>query len=193
MDQGYNTKKLLGETLKEMMAEMPFDKITVSALTKRCGVNRQTFYYHFETIVDLFEWVLNEEAGPLLDQFSENPYQWKEGILQILYFMRDNYAAVLCALRSIENMQIRSFFMEYFRRVFSGLFDFMTMGLDVDEDFRNFIMTLLITGATALAFNWLESGMKESPEQITEWLGYYLEGNNIRGTFERYANRNKQK
>ncbi len=186
MDQSLNTKKLLGQTLKDLMAEKPFDKITVSELTKRCGLNRQTFYYHFETIIDLFQWVLNEEAGPLLEQFRQNPYQWKEAVLQILYFMKENSAAVLCALRSIENLQIRALFMGYFRQVFSGLFDFICRDLDVDAEFKEFMMTLHITGAAGLAIQWLENGMKETPEQLSEWLGFYLDGN-VRGTFERYA------
>lgn len=186
MDQSLNTKKLLGTTLKELMAEKPFDKITVSELTKRCGLNRQTFYYHFETIIDLFQWVLSQEAGPLLEQFKQNPYQWKGAILQILYFMKENCAAVLCALHSIENQQIRSFFVEYFRQAFSGLFDFICRDLAVDQEFKDFMMTLHITGAAGLAIQWLESGMKQTPEQLTEWLGFYLEGN-VRGTFERYA------
>ena len=186
MDQAYNTKKLLGNTLKELMAEKPFDKITVSELTKRCGVNRQTFYYHFETIIDLFKWVLNEEAGPLLSEFTNSPYRWKEAIPGILYFIKANDQAVLSAMRSIENQQIRDFFIDYFRQIFSGLFDFICLDLDVDQDFKDFIANLLVTGAAGLAIQWLENGMKESPEQIAEWLGFYLEGN-IRSTFERYA------
>ena len=189
MDQAYNTKKLFANTLKELLAEKPFDKITVSELTKRCGLNRQTFYYHFETIIDLFQWELNEEAGPLLEKFRQSPYQWKEAVLQILYFMQENSAAVLCALRSIENQQIRAFFIDYFRQVFSGLFDFICRDLKVDQEFKDFMMTLHITGAAGLAIQWLESGMKQSPEQLTEWLGFYLEGN-IRGSFERYAGKN---
>ena len=186
MDQSYNTKKLLGNTLKELMAEKPFDKISVSELTKRCGVNRQTFYYHFETIIDLYKWVLQEEAGPLLVKFTSDPYQWKEAVLDILYFIKANDQAVLSALRTVENQQIRAFFVDYFRQIFTGMFDIICQDLDVDREFKDFIANVHITGAAALALQWLESGMKESPEQITEWLGFYLEGN-IRGTFERYA------
>ena len=93
---------------------------------------------------------------------------------------------MLCALRSIENLQIRALFMGYFRQVFSGLFDFICRDLDVDAEFKEFMMTLHITGAAGLAIQWLENGMKETPEQLSEWLGFYLDGN-VRGTFERYA------
>ena len=38
-----------------MLAEMPFYKITVSALVKRAGISPNTFYYHYEDIYDLLE------------------------------------------------------------------------------------------------------------------------------------------
>ena len=160
--------------------EKTFDKIAVSELTKRCGLNRQTFYYHFETIIDLYKWVMAEEAGPLLEEFKRNPENWKKAVLEILYFIRENHSAVLCALQSIENMHIRSFFYSYFSEIFSAMFDKICQDLDVDRDFKNFIITLHITGAAGLALKWLEGGMKQSPEQITDWLELYLSGNSKR-------------
>ena len=50
------TKRALVASLKELMAEKPLDKITVTDLTEHCGVNRMTFYYHFKDIYDLVEW-----------------------------------------------------------------------------------------------------------------------------------------
>ena len=190
MDQSLNTKRMLGNMLTEMMAEMPFDKISVSELTKRCGVNRQTFYYHFDTLADLLVWNLNETGGQLLSTLASDPFTWKDAILKCLYYVRENSAAVYCALHTIQNQQIRGFFIGYFRKVFAGLFDNICQGLDVDREFKDFIANLHIVGAAGLVIQWLESGMKESPEQITEWLAFYLEGN-VRGTFERYAERKK--
>ena len=190
MDQGLNTKRLLGNTLTEMMAEKPFDKITVSELTKRCGVNRQTFYYHFETIADLLIWNLQEEGGVLFSEVTKAPFDWKAAITRCLYYVRDHHAAVLCALNSIKNQQIRAFFIEYFRAIFGILFDFICRDLDVDQDFRDFMANLHIVGAAGLVIQWLENGMKESPEQISEWLAFYLDGN-VRGTFERYAEKKR--
>ena len=38
------TQKAILSTFEEMLEEMPFDKITVSALVRRCGVSSNTFY-----------------------------------------------------------------------------------------------------------------------------------------------------
>lgn len=53
-----STKKALAAALKKMMEVKPIDKITVKDLVEICGVNRQTFYYHFDDVYDLLEWVV---------------------------------------------------------------------------------------------------------------------------------------
>ncbi len=46
------------------MAEMPLDEISVSLLTKKCKVKRQTFYYYFHDIYDLLTQVFLDEKIP---------------------------------------------------------------------------------------------------------------------------------
>lgn len=41
------TVTALETALKDIMRQTPFEKITVSDITNRCQLNRQTFYYHF--------------------------------------------------------------------------------------------------------------------------------------------------
>ena len=56
------TEHRFAEALKSMMSEMPLEEVSVAALTRRCKVNRQTFYYHFHDIYDLLALVfLNEK------------------------------------------------------------------------------------------------------------------------------------
>lgn len=60
------TEFRLAEALKLMMSEMPLDSISVTTLSKKCHINRQTFYYHFRDIFDLLSLVfLNEEIPGL--------------------------------------------------------------------------------------------------------------------------------
>lgn len=50
-----HTKRIILRTFQEMLEEMPFDRITVSALVRRCGISPNTFYYHFQDIYALLE------------------------------------------------------------------------------------------------------------------------------------------
>ena len=49
------TKDMIVETFMEMLDEMPYNKITVRGIVQRCGISRNTFYYHFADIPELME------------------------------------------------------------------------------------------------------------------------------------------
>ena len=44
------TKRALATSLKKLLAQKPLSKITISDITEDCGMNRMTFYYHFQDI-----------------------------------------------------------------------------------------------------------------------------------------------
>ena len=47
------TKKSLANALYQKMKVKPLDKITIKEIVDECGLNRQTFYYHFQDIPTL--------------------------------------------------------------------------------------------------------------------------------------------
>ena len=51
------TKNALAASLKKLLSKKELSKITITNITEECGVNRQTFYYHFKDIYDLLEWI----------------------------------------------------------------------------------------------------------------------------------------
>jgi AcrR family transcriptional regulator len=59
------TQKAIWASFEEMLVEMPFDKITVSALVKRCEVSSNTFYYHYQDIFAELDTLFNAKLGKL--------------------------------------------------------------------------------------------------------------------------------
>ncbi len=55
------TKRALAAALKELMDEMPFEKIQVAHICERCGMNRKSFYYHFKDKYDLVNWIFDTD------------------------------------------------------------------------------------------------------------------------------------
>ena len=51
------TKRAIAYAFKDLLKEKAFNKITVNDIAKECDINRQTFYYHFQDIRDLVEWI----------------------------------------------------------------------------------------------------------------------------------------
>ena len=48
-----STKTAIKEAFMTLLNKKPFDKITVKEIVEECGINRNTFYYHYEDIYDL--------------------------------------------------------------------------------------------------------------------------------------------
>ena len=49
------SKRLIYEALADLLLEKPLEKITVRDIVDHCGINRHTFYYHFQDIYAVFE------------------------------------------------------------------------------------------------------------------------------------------
>ena len=47
------TKRALEASLKKLLLRKPLNKITINDITEDCGVNRMTFYYHFQRYLRL--------------------------------------------------------------------------------------------------------------------------------------------
>lgn len=61
------TRNALRAAFEELIAETTLDKITVKALTDRAGINRKTFYLHYETIEAFYDEIMNG----IMDEFFE--------------------------------------------------------------------------------------------------------------------------
>lgn len=55
------TKKMFADELERMLAEMPFEKVRVIELAKRCSATPQAFYYHFRDKYELVAWMFLQE------------------------------------------------------------------------------------------------------------------------------------
>lgn len=66
-----NTEKLLIQSFKKLMMEIPFDKITIKKITDGAGVIRPTFYNHFSDKYMVFETILDDELFDTLYSLVE--------------------------------------------------------------------------------------------------------------------------
>ena len=61
MPDSNTTKKALAQSLKELMGQQPFSKISVADICESCGMSRKSFYYHFKDKYDLVHWIFKVE------------------------------------------------------------------------------------------------------------------------------------
>lgn len=60
MSESLITKKAIAQALKNLCRDKAFDKISIADITTACGLNRQTFYYHFQDKYELLRRLLKK-------------------------------------------------------------------------------------------------------------------------------------
>lgn len=85
------TKRQLDAALRRLLEEKPLERIRVRELTERCGIRRQSFYYHFPDVPALFEWSLARETEALLEE-RERCLTWRQALGALLERIRENRA-----------------------------------------------------------------------------------------------------
>ena len=60
---------LLADSLKELAASKPIEKITIKEITDKAGVIRPTFYNHFQDKYELLEWIVQNELITPMEPF----------------------------------------------------------------------------------------------------------------------------
>ena len=90
------TGHALALALKDMMAKQPLETISVLELTKKCGIARKTFYYHYHDTYDLLTQVFLEEKIP----GAANASSFQDLIVLVFEYYTENQAFVDATLQS---------------------------------------------------------------------------------------------
>lgn len=188
MSDSLITKKAIAAGLKELMKVKNFEKITVSDITEFCGLNRQTFYYHFQDKYELVNWIYYNETivSVVHDLTYEN---WDEKVNQMLTLMKnEDYFYVNTLKVNVEND-----FKEYLFRItvelFTDIIQSITNQKNIDEEEIKFIAEFYSYGIVGMIISWAQRGMKEEPEYITEHLKKLVNGTE-RFALNRYLMKN---
>ena len=179
------TKRALVASLKELLAEKPLDKITVTDLTEHCGVNRMTFYYHFKDIYDLVEWACIENATRALA--GQKTYDtWQQGFLQIFEAVQANKPFIMNVYRSVSREHVESYLYKLTYDLLIGVVEERAQDLSVRECDREFIAHFYKYAFVGIMLDWIKGDMRADPKEIVDRLGVMLHGS-IRAALERAA------
>ena len=63
--------RLLKEAFMELLAEKPYESITVSNVARKADLNRGTFYAHFDNVDDLMRSVMSDTADTISEFLSK--------------------------------------------------------------------------------------------------------------------------
>lgn len=183
MKNSQETKKILSNALKELMNKKEVEKISIKEITTLAGVNRQTFYYHFEDIYDLLKWTFQQEALTLID-VHESAKVWQDGLLQLIYYLEENRQFCLCALKSLGHEHIKRFFYSDIHNIVQRIVYDFGEKYESSEEYLSFLSHFFTLALGSIVTSWLNDEMDYSPEELIEMIDLFIQ-DHLRGVEHR--------
>ena len=165
------TKKALAASLKEAMRHKAFSKITVKEIIQSCGVNRNTFYYHFEDIYSLLRWMLTEEAIDVVKHF-DLLVDYEDAICFIMDYVEENDYIISCAYDAIGRDEMKRFFYSDFITVTSTLINHADekSNKHLDPEFKEFLAKFYTEALAGTLVDWAREKHSRDKEKTILYL-----------------------
>lgn len=168
------TKTAIIEAFQALLDETPINKITVKSIVERCGINRNTFYYYFDSIPELVEHHLTTMADQLLDSFDE-PYSGKE-LGQVVHYFIQKKKAALHIYRYLPREQFIAMLDRVAVYVVERSIRRVTAQTPIPEEDLTVLIRFYKAALVGMLLDWLEHGMGYDMNTTVERLYALMEG-----------------
>ena len=162
------TKMALGNALKKLTHEKPFDHISVSDITSKCNLNRQTFYYHFQDKYECLEWIyLHDCLEPITHGITTE--NWEQHVERMLVIMSNDKEFYMRTIHASPRSFTDPFF-DISKKLFCHAIHVIDEKDRVDDAEERFISEFLAYGSVGTIVSWIDKGMKVSPVDLAHRL-----------------------
>lgn len=153
------TKKAIKESFIKLLNERPISKISVKDIVEDCGINRNSFYYHFQDIPSLVSEIVGDEAEKII---SMHPHidSIEECLDVAIQSAQKNRRIVM----NIYNSSNRETYLHYMMETCEKVVSLYLQNIFHDEisnDDRALVIKYYKCALFGIIISWLKSGMRD--------------------------------
>lgn len=170
-DISLNTKHTLVDSLKKFMRKKPLSRITISEICNDCGMNRKTFYYHFEDINDMLRWMLEQEALTVVKQFDLLA-DYEEVIRFIIDYVDANDHILSCVYDTMGREGMKRFFLSDFKNSICVIIEGIetTMNISISSGYKQFLCDFYTNALSGILLDWFLDRTARTKEEMIDYL-----------------------
>ena len=176
----FNTALRMDEALIALLEKKDLEYIPVKEICHQAGVNRSTFYLHYETIADLVNETLEMINQRFLSYFPQQEEEvlgnmgsrerkelvlvTREYLLPYLHFIRDNKKVYRAAFRNPGSMQAYARYGELKQHILGPILE----RFEIPAAHRPYYIAYYVEGIAAIIKEWLRQDCGDEVEMITD-------------------------
>ena len=154
------TKQAIKASFLKLLNEQPLNKITVRGIVEDCGINRNSFYYHFQDIPALIEEIVKEEIDAMVARYPTIDTM-DECVRLAFRFALENKKAVLHIYHSVNRDIYERYCLDLCGYLASTYLDTVFGKEAVRVGDREIAIRLLKCALFGLTVEWIEKGMRD--------------------------------
>ena len=180
------TKQAIKDSFLKLLNQQPLSKISVRSIVEDCGINRNSFYYHYQDIPALLGEIIKDEVDMLIEQYPTIS-SLDECVQVAFHFARENRKAVQHIFNSANRDIYESYYMKQCEYIVRTYLDTVFGKDTVSEADRAIAIRFLKCELFGLSLDWIASG---KPEDALDSIRRVLEL--CRGMSEQVISRSRQ-
>ena len=164
------TEKAIRAAFMQLLNDRPLSKITVKDISDSCGINRNSFYYHYQDIPSLIQQILSDEIDRIFSEYSSVD-SLAECMSAAIGFAAENKRAIYHIYNSVNRDMFEQYLWrvcEYTVKAYVGT---AFAELRLDEAEREALIQYHIYETFGITSGWLHDGMREDMQPFIEKLG----------------------
>lgn len=154
------TKKAIKQSFIKLLNEKPLNQITVKDIVDDCGVNRNTFYYHFTDIPSLLEEIIEDEANRIIEEYPT--IDSIEQCLEVaISFAMKNKRAVLHIYHSVSRELYEKYLMDVCNHVVNAYINTLLKDQPISPEDREILIRFYKCECFGQIIDWMNDEMRE--------------------------------
>lgn len=164
----------MDEAFLRLLEEKDFEQITVKEICKTAGVNRSTFYLHYENMNDLLEETIGMINEKFKNELSSVPgYDPRKVVLTseeylrpYLTFIKENKKAYRIIHKQEHLFRSQNTFEGFYQSIFSPALS----NFGVAENEKKYVFSFYTQGTVAIIGKWLEDDCRDDIDMIIDLI-----------------------
>lgn len=154
------TKNAIKASFLKLLNERPLNKITIKDIVSDCGINRNSFYYHFQDIPSLIEEIVKEDTDRVIRQYPT--ISSFEDCLKIsVQSVLENKKAIYHIYNSVNRDIFEHYFWNACEYVVTTYINTVFGEYNVSESDKRIIIKYYKCEIFGQISDWLENGLEE--------------------------------